>query len=308
MANSNPGQKLAEVLACRIPLERLLCGEPMKCHTTFQIGGPADLLVMPATPEEASFVFSEAEKSSVPITVIGNGSNLLVRDKGIRGLVVKFGPAMAEIQHAGTTVTAGGGALLSDVAQYAAAQNLTGMEFAVGIPGSIGGAVYMNAGAYDGEMSRIVTKVTAVCPEGTIGMYSRADLQFSYRHSVFQANRCVICQVELELAVGDPVAIESLMADLTCKRNDKQPLEFPSAGSTFKRPSGFFAGTLIEQAGCKGLTVGGAQVSEKHAGFLINTGGATATDVLQLIRQVQSIVKARFDVDLVPEVIVLGEE
>ena len=178
----------------------------------------------------------------------------------------------------------------------------------MGIPGSIGGAVFQNAGAYDGEMSRVVDGVTAVCPDGVIREFSANEIRFGYRHSVFQENHCVICEVRLRLQPGDASQIEATMADLTHKRESKQPLEWPSAGSTFRRPPGFFAGTLVEQAGCKGLCCGDAQVSEKHAGFVINTGQASAADVQQLIRLVQEKVKAKSGVDLWPEVVILGEE
>ena len=293
--------------AC-LPREQILLAEPMSRHTTFAIGGPADCMVMPASPAEAAAVLQLARRQELPLTIIGNGSNLLVRDKGIRGLVLKVGQPMSRLQMAGELIIAGAGASLSSVARFAATGSLTGLEFAVGIPGSIGGAVFMNAGAYDGEMSRVVDGVTAVCPDGTIRDFSAAEILFGYRHSIFQENHCVICEVRLRLRPGDAARIETTMADLTHKRESKQPLEWPSAGSTFRRPPGFFAGTLVEQAGCKGLCCGDARVSEKHAGFVINTGQASAADVQQLIRLVQERVKANSGVDLWPEVVILGEE
>lgn len=291
-----------------IPPERLLINEPLSKHTTFRIGGPADFLFLPASFTEVAQVLTLAKRFSVPVTVLGNGSNVLVLDRGIRGLVIKFGSEMGYIRHTGTTVFAGAGALLAEVSQYAAKAKLTGFEFAIGIPGSIGGAVFMNAGAYEGEMSQVVQAVTAVSPDGTLRRFEQAELEFGYRHSVFQENSCLICEVELALAYGEDSSIRIRLDEYTNKRQSKQPLEMPSAGSTFKRPNGYFAGTLIEQAGLKGTSVGGAQVSTKHAGFIINAGGATAKDVLALISKVQDSVYQQFGVSLHPEVRVLGEE
>lgn len=288
---------------------RLLLDEPMSKHTTFRIGGPADYLVLPSSAREVAAVLATAGERGVPVTILGNGSNVLVRDKGIRGLVVKFdAAAMGYISHNATTVKAGAGAALGAVARYAGDHHLTGLEFAVGIPGSIGGAVFMNAGAYDGEVGSFVAAVTAVCPDGRLRRFAHADIRFGYRDSVFQHNGCIICEVELALAAGDAAAIAKRMSDYTSRRIAKQPIEMPSAGSTFKRPPGYFAGTLIEQAGLKGFRIGGAQVSEKHAGFIVNAGGATAEDVLDLIREVQRRVLERFGVRLQPEVRIFGEE
>nr|WP_092071931.1 UDP-N-acetylmuramate dehydrogenase [Dendrosporobacter quercicolus]NSL49532.1 UDP-N-acetylmuramate dehydrogenase [Dendrosporobacter quercicolus DSM 1736] len=291
-----------------IPPERLLLDEPLANHTTFCIGGPADYFVLPETTAEVTAVFKLAKLYDIPVTVLGNGSNVLVLDNGIRGLVLKFGEQMSRLSHAGNRVAAGAGALLRDVSRYAAEQGLSGMEFAIGIPGSIGGAVFMNAGAYEGEMSHIVTAVTAVCPDGAVKRFTKPELKFSYRHSVFQENHCTICEVELMFQNGEQNLIRSRMGDYTTKREIKQPLEVPSAGSTFKRPPGHFAGTLIEQTGLKGLTIGGAQVSPKHAGFIINAGGATAKDVLNLIKEVQRRVYRQHGVMLYPEVRTLGEQ
>lgn len=290
-----------------ISSSRLLTDEPMSRHTTFKIGGPADFLVLPASIGEVAAVLELVKEYGVPIVVLGNGSNVLVLDKGIRGLTLKFGKDIGYIHHVGKTVIAGAGALLPSVSRYAADQNLSGMEFAVGIPGSIGGAVYMNAGAYEGEMSHVVSAATAVCSDGKMRRFSKQEIDFSYRHSVFQENGCTICEVELALHDGDQDTIRSKMMEYRNKRQTKQPVEMPSAGSIFKRPPGYFAGTLIDQAGLKGLTVGGAQVSTKHAGFIVNTGGATAKDVLDLIEQVQNIIYKNFGVNLQPEVRILGE-
>lgn len=280
----------------------------MKKHTTFKIGGPADYLIFPSSMQEVTLIFDLLRKYKIPFTVLGNGSNVLVLDKGIRGAVVKFNSPMSWIRQEGNTIIAGAGALLKDVSQFAADCGLTGMEFAIGIPGSIGGAVFMNAGAYDGEMKPIVSGVRAAAASGKLVAYSHDELDFGYRHSVFQDNGQAICEVEISLQPGDPAAIREKMDSFTERREKKQPLEMPSAGSTFKRPEGYFAGTLIEQTGLKGFSVGGAQISAKHAGFVVNSGEATATDVLNLIHEVQRRVYEKNGVKLFPEVRILGEE
>ncbi len=291
-----------------LPAERFLIEEPMKKHTTFKIGGPADYLIFPSSMQEVTLIFDLLRKYKIPFTVLGNGSNVLVLDKGIRGAVVKFNSPMSWIRQEGNTIIAGAGALLKDVSQFAADCGLTGMEFAIGIPGSIGGAVFMNAGAYDGEMKPIVFGVRAAAASGKLVAYSHDELDFGYRHSVFQDNGQAICEVEISLQPGDPAAIREKMDSFTERREKKQPLEMPSAGSTFKRPEGYFAGTLIEQTGLKGFSVGGAQISAKHAGFVVNSGEATATDVLNLIHEVQRRVYEKNGVKLFPEVRILGEE
>ena len=288
--------------------EQLLLNEPMSKHTTFEIGGPADCLIFPASLHQTQQVLQLVKDYALPLTILGNGSNLLVRDKGIRGVVVAFGAAMSSIRCEGTRVIAGAGALLKDVSEFAAAHALTGMEFACGIPGSIGGAVFMNAGAYDGETKNVASVVRAVTRAGEIRTYNHDELELGYRHSVFQRNGEAICELELQLQPDDESAIRNRIADYTHRRDSKQPLEMPSAGSTFKRPEGYFAGTLIDQAGLKGLQVGGAQVSTKHAGFVVNAGGATAADVVNLIHEVQRRVRAAHGVELHPEVRMIGEE
>lgn len=290
-----------------LPKSQVLLNEPMKKHTTFKIGGPADFLVLPATVDEVVNVFKIIKKYQMPFTVLGNGSNVLVLDKGIRGVVVKFDDTMSYMKQVGNKIIVGSGSLLKDVAKFASNLSLSGMEFAIGIPGSIGGAVFMNAGAYDGEISNIVTAVTAVSLDGEIVRYLKDDLEFGYRHSIFQSNHYVICEVELSLVKGNKKEIEARMDDLTMRRESKQPLEMPSAGSTFKRPQGYFAGTLIEQTGLKGFKVGGAQISKKHAGFVVNAGEATAEDVLNLIQEVQKMVFEKHGVELHPEVRTIGE-
>lgn len=282
--------------------------EPMSKHTSFHIGGPADILVQPQSVAELQALLKAAKELELAVTLIGNGSNLLVRDKGIRGLVIKLGNALKDIAVEGNTITFGSGISLAMAAKKAASLGLAGMEFASGIPGSIGGAVYMNAGAYDGEMSKVVRQVEVLNLKGEVEILKAESLDFSYRHSTLQNSGLIVLSVTVELTPAVQADIEAKMADFNERRTSKQPLEWPSAGSMFKRPPGFFAGTLIDQSGLKGYTVGGAQVSTKHAGFVVNIGGATAADVLQLIKDVQDKVYAGYGVHLEPEVLVLGEE
>lgn len=286
----------------------LLLAEPMTKHTSFHIGGPAELMAQPQSEAELQSLLMKAAEAAVPVTLVGNGSNLLVRDKGIRGLVIKLGSMLRDIKVSGNVLTFGSGVSLAQASKKAAELGLSGMEFAVGIPGSIGGAVYMNAGAYDGEMSKVVKSVRVMDAAGEVSELSAGELDFGYRHSALQGSSKIVTSVTVELAAGDKQAIAEKMADFSNRRITKQPLELPSAGSMFKRPPGYFAGTLIDQTGLKGYTVGGAQVSTKHAGFVVNIGGATAADVLQLISDVQAKVFAAHGVHLEPEVLVLGEE
>lgn len=286
----------------------LLVAEPMAKHTSFRIGGPADLLAQPADEAELAALLQVASEHAVPVTLIGNGSNLLVRDKGIRGLVIKLGNLFSGVEVCGNTLTFGCGVSLAMASKKAASLSLSGLEFAVGIPGTIGGAVYMNAGAYDGEMAKVVTKVRVMDEQGKTSELAASELDFAYRHTALQNSGHIVTSVTVSLVPGDADAIAAKMADFSQRRISKQPLELPSAGSMFKRPPGYFAGTLIDQTGLKGYTVGGAQVSTKHAGFVVNIGGATASDVLQLISDVQSKVFAAHGVHLEPEVLVLGEE
>ena len=286
----------------------LLPAEPMTKHTSFHIGGPAELMAQPQSEAELQSLLLKAAEAAVPVTLVGNGSNLLVRDKGIRGLVIKLGSMLRDIKVSGNVLTFGSGVSLAQASRKAAELGLSGMEFAVGIPGSIGGAVYMNAGAYDGEMSKVVKSVRVMDAAGEVSELSAGELDFGYRHSALQGSGKIVTSVTVELAAGDKQAIAEKMADFSNRRITKQPLELPSAGSMFKRPPGYFAGTLIDQTGLKGYTVGGAQVSTKHAGFVVNIGGATAADVLQLISDVQAKVFAAHGVHLEPEVLVLGEE
>ena len=289
--------------------EQFIFNAPMNQHTTFKIGGAADVLIFPSSAEDVSKIFRLVDEFKLPCVVLGNGSNVLVRDKGIRGVVVKFTEKFfGGMRCYGQRLVACAGAELRNVSMFAADNGLTGMEFAVGIPGSIGGAIFMNAGAYDGEMKNAVASVKAVTRVGEPVEFSGASLQLGYRHSIFQENGCAICEVELILQRGKIDDIKRKMEDFTERRESKQPLDLPSAGSTFKRPKGHFAGTLIDKTGLKGLRVGGAMVSEKHAGFVVNVGGATAEDVLTLIAEVKRRVNEAHGVMLSPEVRIIGEE
>ena len=280
----------------------------MAKHTSFRIGGPADVLAQPGNEAELAELLKRAADHAVPVTLVGNGSNLLVRDKGIRGLVIKLSNLFSSITVEGNVLTFGSGISLAMASKKAASLSLSGLEFAVGIPGTIGGAVYMNAGAYDGEMAKVVTSVQVMDRQGQSSQLKVDELDFSYRHTALQNSGLIVTSVTVSLQPGEAESIKAKMDDFSQRRIAKQPLELPSAGSMFKRPVGYFAGTLIEQTGLKGYTVGGAQVSTKHAGFVVNVGGATAKDVLQLIRDVQDRVLAAQGVQLEPEVLVLGEE
>lgn len=279
---------------------------PLKDHTTFKVGGPADIFIETGCEADIVNAFEIINDEKIPYLIMGNGSNLLITDKGFRGAVVSLKqPDFINIE--GNIVEAGAGALLSSAAAAAARNSLTGLEFAGGIPGSVGGAVYMNAGAYGGEMARVLKSVKAVMPDGEIKTFDRDQLCMGYRHSVFTDNKAVIISAVMELEQGDKSQIDSLMKELSRKRSEKQPLNYPSAGSTFKRPEGYFAAKLIEDAGLKGLRAGGAQVSEKHSGFIVNAGGATASDILDLINIVRLRVKDEFGVELETEVKIEGE-
>lgn len=304
---NNSVNELAEVLKQKMP-GHVFCNEPMKKHTSFKIGGPADILVQPQDPDALAQVLAAARGYEVPVTVLGNGSNVLVRDKGIRGLVIKIGNALKIFRQDGERLYFGAGYSLALASRKAWECGLSGMEFAVGIPGSIGGAVYMNAGAYNGEMKCVVESVRVMDMAGKAMELTADDLQFGYRKTSLQQSGYIITEVCLKMQPGDKDDIKAMMDDFSSRRISKQPLELPSAGSMFKRPPGHFAGTLIEQAGLKGYTVGGAQVSEKHAGFVVNRGSATAADVLQLIADVRRIVMEKAGVELHPEVLVIGEE
>ena len=306
--NNHNIKALQTALLETLPSTRVREEEYLRHHTTFKIGGPADLFVEPTTMAELSFVLRTIHEFQVPVTIIGCGSNILVKDGGIRGAVVSVRHMTQVMDCNDNTLCIGSGYMLKDASEFAWENGLTGLEFAIGIPGTLGGAVFMNAGAYDGEMSHVVTAVRAVDFQGNIKEYDASHLDFGYRHSVFHDNHEVIGEVIMTLKPGDKNVIKARMDELTEKRESKQPLEFASAGSTFKRPPGYFAGTLIEQTGLKGLSVGDAQVSHKHAGFVINTGSASAKDVLDLIAEVQRRVYDQHGVHLEPEVRMIGED
>ena len=290
-----------------VPKERIRREEPMSIHTTFRVGGPAELFVTPGTFDEVKETVGVCRTHNIPYYIVGNGSNLLVSDKGYQGVIIRVGKELGEIRIEGDTVTAQAGALLSVVANRAMEAGLTGFEFASGIPGTLGGACVMNAGAYGGEMKDVVQKVLVLKENGVQQWYSKEELELGYRTSRIAREHDIVLEAVLELNKGDREAIEARMQELKEARTGKQPLEYPSAGSTFKRPEGYFAGKLIQDAGLRGYQVGGAQVSEKHCGFVINRDQATAGDIRQLIRDVQDRVEAQSGVRLEPEVRFTGE-
>lgn len=286
----------------------VLIDEPMKAHTSFKIGGPADLMVIPGNEGELLNAVNICRNNKINFYIMGNGTNLLVSDKGIRGVVIKVGDGLGEIRIENNIIKAGAGALLSTVSKVAMKNLLEGMEFASGIPGSIGGAVMMNAGAYGGEMKDIISRVKCLNEDGDIVYFNRDEMNFRYRKSRIGDENLIALEAEIELDCGDKEEIEKKMNELRDRRNLKQPLNVPSGGSTFKRPEGFFAGKLIEDSGLRGLRFGGAQVSEKHCGFIVNIDNATCEDVKKLIRIVQKVVQDNFDLILEPEIKIIGEE
>ena len=302
--NQNFYDKLNNVIA----KDSILTDEPMSRHTTFRVGGPADFFVTPKAKEEVRDVIRICKEAGMPYYIIGNGSNLLVSDAGYRGVIVQIYKEMNEVKVEGNLVKAQAGALLSGIAAKALGAELSGFEFASGIPGTIGGACVMNAGAYGGEMKDVLESVTVLTGEGKIIELGRNELELGYRTSVIAKKGYIVLGAVLKLERGDGEKIKTYMDELKEKRVTKQPLEYPSAGSTFKRPEGYFAGKLIEDAGLRGFQVGGAQVSEKHCGFVINRDHATAADIMELMRQVQIRVKENSGVDLEPEVKRLGDE
>ena len=289
--------------------ERIIPRAPMARFTTFRVGGPADVLVNIDSAAEISVALRAARAAGVPVTIIGNGSNLLVRDGGIRGLVMRISQPMSAITREGDVLHAQAGATLPSVAGFAQRSGLAGLAPMAGIPGTMGGAVIMNAGAYGGEMSQVVTRVDAIArSDGKPIRFEGHALGFAYRHSAMMDAGVIVTDVTLRLTPGDPDAIARRTEELLVARREKQPLEYPSAGSTFKRPEGAFAAKLIDDAGLKGLRIGDAQVSEKHAGFIVNLGSATASDILALMAEVQSRVLAASGITLEPEVRILGED
>ncbi len=300
-------QELTQLLQEAAGRDCIFEQESMKNHTTFRIGGPADLFAAPVTVESAAEVVRICREHHVPFYVIGNGSNLLVSDKGYRGLILQLYRNLSEIRVEGEEILVQAGAMLSVIAKRALEHGLTGFEFASGIPGTIGGAAVMNAGAYGKEMKDVLTQVTVLTQENTLLTVPAQELVLGYRHSIIPERGWIVLEAKLKLKKGDREEIRRQMEELKEKRVSKQPLEFPSAGSTFKRPEGYFAGKLIMDAGLRGFSVGGAQVSEKHCGFVVNRGDATAEDVRKLMRLVSERVREQFGVELEPEVRMLGE-
>ena len=298
---------VVEALRLKLGEDAVALAEPMSGHTTFRTGGPADIFIMPKSVEEVKASIEILQKHHIPILVIGNGSNLLVSDKGIRGAVLHIGGRMSEISVDGETIYAQGGVLLSTLSAKAAENSLTGLEFASGIPGSLGGAVTMNAGAYGGEMKDVLISADVLTKELEVKTILAEDLHLSYRHSVLPEKEYILLNAILRLKKGNIDEIKNRMKELGEQRREKQPLQFPSAGSTFKRPEGYFAGKLIQDADLKGKSIGGAQVSEKHAGFVINKGNATTQDILDLISFCQQTVFDKFGVSLETEVKIVGE-
>lgn len=294
-------------LAGIIGADRIRTGEPMSGHTTFRVGGPADYYVEPETEEELSRVLALCRETGQEFMILGNGSNLLVGDGGYRGVMIALGRSFSEITVEENRVRAGAGAMLAAVAKQALSHALTGLEFAAGIPGTIGGAVFMNAGAYGSDMSAVLETVTVMNRDGEVLTLQADQLELGYRTSCVGREGYVVLEAVMLLQPGEEAEIRAVMEDLSQKRRTKQPLEYPSAGSTFKRPTGYFAGKLIQDAGLRGFRVGGAQVSEKHCGFVINRGGATAADVMDLCHAVQQKVKEQFGVELEMEVRTLGD-
>lgn len=307
MVESVVSKTVIDTLQELVSAEAVHPKEPMHKHTTFRIGGPADCLVEIESTEALRRVQRYLRLVEIPYTITGNGSNLLVSDLGYRGVILQLGSRFAEVRVEGNTVTAQAGALLSRIAKTALEHGLTGFEFAAGIPGTAGGAVVMNAGAYGGEMKQVIQSVTVLDPEGEELVLDNETMEFGYRTSVLKRRTLVVTEITLQLTPGDPVQIRERMEELARQRREKQPLEYPSAGSTFKRPEGYFAGKLIMDANLRGFQIGGARVSDKHCGFVINAGGATACDVAALMAEVQRRVEEQFGVRLEPEVILLGE-
>lgn len=295
-----------DALAQTVGADNVLKNEPMSSHTTFRIGGPADYYVTPGSPDEVIKILDLCKKSDMPFYIVGNGSNLLVKDEGFRGLIIEMGSRFSTVSINEYRVTAGAGAKLGQVAKTAMENGLAGMEFAHGIPGTVGGAVVMNAGAYGGEIKDIIVEATVLDDDGNIYVLSKEALELGYRQSIISKKNYIVLEAVFELLPDDPAWIKGRMDELASKRREKQPLEYPSAGSTFKRPLNGFAAKLIEDSGLKGYSVGGAQVSEKHSGFVINKGGATAEDVLKLIDHIRDTVERDSGIRLETEVKIVG--
>ena len=300
-------QKLINALMAFADEAQILTNEPMKNHTTFRVGGPADVCFFPKSADEVRLALNAARETGAPAMVMGNGSNMIVRDGGIRGLVIILGERFSEIKVDSARIYCQAGAMMSKLASVALENSLTGLEFASGIPGTLGGGAAMNAGAYGGQLSDVLVSAQ-VLVNGAIVTYTKDEMEMGYRTTRPLREGSIVLSAEFELQPGDKQTISDTMKDLNGRRRDKQPLNLPSAGSTFKRPEGYFAGALIEGAELKGVSIGGAQVSEKHAGFIVNKGGATAADILALISHVQRCVMDKYGVELECEVRIVGED
>lgn len=300
-------KELAEKLTSVLGKEKVLTNELMSNHTSFNIGGPVDIMALPESSVQLGEILRCCNSSEVPFMVMGNGTNLLVSDKGIRGCVIKIYDNMNKCTINDNIMEVEAGMLISKASKFALQSSLSGLEFAEGIPGTIGGAVTMNAGAYIGEMSMVVSETEFMDTKGNIVTISGEEHCFSYRNSIIQKSKGIVLKTKLKLNSGELSQIKELMDDFNFKRRDKQPLEWPSAGSVFKRPKGHFVGKLIDDCGLRGYSIGGAQVSDKHSGFIINKGNATCEDVLRLIKHIQKTVNERFSVQLEPELRIIGE-
>lgn len=300
-------EKYIKVFEELLGKESVKLDEPMKNHTSFKVGGPADILLTPASASELSEVIKLCYRDKLPIFIMGNGTNLLVSDKGIRGVVIKICDNLNGYSVKGECIEAFGGILLSTLSNIALLNELSGLEFASGIPGTLGGAVAMNAGAYGGEIKDVVIETEFIDRTGNSVVIRGEEHQFGYRTSFIQKQSGFVVKSVLKLKKGDKAAIKALMDDLNWRRKDKQPLEMPSAGSVFKRPEGYFAGKLIEDCGLRGYSIGGAQVSVKHCGFIVNSGNATFKDIIDLVRHIQKTVKDKFNVELQTEIRIVGE-
>lgn len=303
----NLKEELIQKISQYIPKERIFVQEPMKLHTTFRVGGPAALYIELTSEQEFRDILTLLDTEEEDYFTVGNGSNLLISDTGYDGIILHPSKEFSDVRVEGERLICESGATLAAIARVAWENELTGFEFAAGIPGSLGGAIVMNAGAYDGEMKQVVESVRMITPQGEVVTKSCEEMHFSYRHSILKEESYVVLSVTIKLNKDDKEQIKTRMDELAAKRREKQPLEYPSAGSTFKRPEGYFAAKLIQDAGLRGFQVGGAQVSEKHCGFVINKDNATAQDVYELMKKVQEQVQEKFSVMLEPEVIRLGD-
>ncbi|WP_366163603.1 UDP-N-acetylmuramate dehydrogenase [Bacillus infantis] len=300
-------KKLYELLSSELPDSSFRLNEPLKEHAYTKLGGPADIYAEAVCPEDAAYILKQAKRHGVPVTLIGNGSNIIIRDGGIRGLVLSLSK-MNMISVTGDTVIAEAGSRIIDVSRKAMEHSLSGLEFACGIPGTTGGALYMNAGAYGGQISDVLQKTLVLTEEGSIWELGQEELLLSYRKSIIAEKKFIVLKAEFNLSIDCQEDISARMKENTVARESKQPLEFPSCGSVFKRPPGHYAGKLIQDSGLQGKNIGGAEVSRKHAGFIINKDNCTAKDYLALIEYVRKTVKEKQGVELETEVIVLGEE